>query len=38
LTHGRRSLALHYDPAAPSPFLLEAFSAAELGQSATLAA
>ncbi len=30
-TRARRSLILVYDPAAPSPFLLEAFSAAELG-------
>jgi superfamily I DNA/RNA helicase len=30
-TRARRSLTLVYDPAAPSPFLLEAFDAAELG-------
>jgi DNA helicase-2/ATP-dependent DNA helicase PcrA len=30
-TRARRSLSLVYDPAAPSRFLLEAFSAAELG-------
>jgi len=30
-TRARRSLLLAYDPAAPSPFLLEAFSAGELG-------
>ncbi len=30
-TRARRTLTLSYDPAAPSPFLLEAFSAAELG-------
>jgi len=30
-TRARRSLTLLYDPAAPSPFLLEAFSAEELG-------
>ncbi|HEX7490110.1 MAG TPA: ATP-dependent helicase [Candidatus Limnocylindrales bacterium] len=30
-TRARRSLTLVYDPAAPSPFLLEAFSPAELG-------
>jgi DNA helicase-2/ATP-dependent DNA helicase PcrA len=30
-TRARRSLTLVYDPEAPSPFLLEAFSAAELG-------
>ncbi len=33
-TRARRSLALVYDPAAPSPFLLEAFDAVELGGSA----
>ncbi len=30
-TRARRSLTLVYDPAAPSPFLLEAFDPAELG-------
>jgi superfamily I DNA/RNA helicase len=30
-TRARRSLTLVYDPEAPSPFLLEAFSVAELG-------
>jgi superfamily I DNA/RNA helicase len=30
-TRARRSLTLLYDPAAPSPFLLEAFTAEELG-------
>jgi superfamily I DNA/RNA helicase len=30
-TRARRSLTLMYDPAAPSPFLLEAFSPEELG-------
>ena len=30
-TRARRSLILLYDPAAPSPFLLEAFSERELG-------
>jgi len=30
-TRARRSLTLLYDPAVPSPFLLEAFSAEELG-------
>lgn len=30
-TRARRSLTLLYDPGAPSPFLLEAFSPAELG-------
>ena len=30
-TRARRSLTLVYDPGAPSPFLFEAFSAAELG-------
>ncbi|HEX9043415.1 MAG TPA: ATP-dependent helicase [Candidatus Limnocylindrales bacterium] len=30
-TRARRSLTLVYDPAAPSPFLLEAFSPGELG-------
>ena len=30
-TRARRSLTLLYDPTAPSPFLLEAFSAEELG-------
>ncbi len=33
-TRARRSLTLVYDPGAPSPFLLEAFDAAELGASA----
>jgi len=35
-TRARRSLTLLYDPATPSPFLLEAFSAAELGLAATM--
>ena len=30
-TRARRSLTLLYDPVAPSPFLLEAFTAEELG-------
>ena len=30
-TRARRSLTLVYDPAVPSPFLLEAFSPVELG-------
>ena len=30
-TRARRSLTLLYDPAVPSPFLLEAFGADELG-------
>jgi len=30
-TRARRSLTLVYDPASPSPFLLEAFSDRELG-------
>ncbi len=34
-TRARRSLTLVYDPAAPSPFLLEAFDADELGLDAT---
>jgi DNA helicase II / ATP-dependent DNA helicase PcrA len=33
-TRARRSLTLVYDPGAPSPFLLEAFDAAELGRAA----
>lgn len=33
-TRARRSLTLLYDPAAPSPFLREAFDAAELGAEA----
>ena len=32
-TRARRTLTLSYDPAVPSPFLLEAFDAAELGLS-----
>jgi superfamily I DNA/RNA helicase len=32
-TRARRSLTLLYDPTVPSPFLLEAFSADELGLS-----
>ena len=32
-TRARRSLTLLYDPAVPSPFLLEAFDADELGLS-----
>jgi superfamily I DNA/RNA helicase len=32
-TRARRSLTLLYDPAVPSPFLLEAFSPDELGLS-----
>ncbi len=35
-TRARRSLTLLYDPAVPSPFLLEAFTAAELGLDATM--
>ena len=35
-TRARRSLTLLYDPTVPSPFLLEAFSAEELGLTATL--
>jgi len=34
-TRARRSLTLVYDPASPSPFLLEAFSDAELGLTPT---
>jgi DNA helicase-2/ATP-dependent DNA helicase PcrA len=34
-TRARRSLTLVYDPAAPSPFLLEAFSPEELGLAAS---
>ncbi len=30
-TRAHRSLTLVYDPAAPSPFMLEAFDAGELG-------
>jgi superfamily I DNA/RNA helicase len=30
-TRARRTLTLSYDPAVPSPFLLEAFTPAELG-------
>jgi superfamily I DNA/RNA helicase len=37
-TRARRSLTLVYDPAAPSPFLLEAFSPSELGTEATVGA
>ncbi|MEX2184556.1 MAG: 3'-5' exonuclease, partial [Chloroflexota bacterium] len=36
-TRARRTLTLSYDPSAPSPFLLEAFSPAELGLDATMA-
>ena len=36
-TRARRSLTLVYDPTVPSPFLLEAFSAAELGLDRTMA-
>ncbi|CAN5623132.1 hypothetical protein BH20CHL7_BH20CHL7_00460 [soil metagenome] len=35
-TRARRTLTLSYDPSAPSPFLLEAFSAAELGLDARM--
>jgi len=35
-TRARRSLTLLYDPATPSPFLLEAFTPAELGLDATM--
>jgi superfamily I DNA/RNA helicase len=35
-TRARRSLTLVYDPFAPSPFLTEAFTAAELGLEATV--
>ena len=34
-TRARRTLTLSYDPAVPSPFLLEAFAADELGVVAT---
>jgi superfamily I DNA/RNA helicase len=37
-TRARRSLTLLYDPAIPSPFLLEAFSPAELGLDGTMLA
>jgi superfamily I DNA/RNA helicase len=37
-TRARRSLTLLYDPAAPSPFLREAFDAAELGLDVAAAA
>ncbi len=37
-TRARRSLTLLFDPEAPSPFLLEAFSPGELGLSAEVAA
>ena len=37
-TRARRSLTLLYDPAVPSPFLLEAFSPAELGLDDTMPA
>ena len=36
-TRARRSLTLLYDPAVPSPFLMEAFSPAELGVEPTMA-
>ena len=36
-TRARRTLTLIYDPAAPSPFLLEAFDTAELERAAALA-
>jgi DNA helicase-2/ATP-dependent DNA helicase PcrA len=36
-TRARRSLTLLYDPAVPSPFLLEAFDAEELGLEASAA-
>ncbi len=35
-TRARRSLTLLYDPTVPSPFLLEAFSPAELGLDRTM--
>ena len=35
-TRARRSLTLLYDPTVASPFLLEAFSAEELGLAATM--
>jgi superfamily I DNA/RNA helicase len=35
-TRARRTLTLSYDPSAPSPFLLEAFTADELGLDATM--
>jgi superfamily I DNA/RNA helicase len=35
-TRARRSLTLLYDPSVPSPFLLEAFTPAELGLPATM--
>ena len=37
-TRARRTLTLLYDPAVPSPFLLEAFTPAELGLEGTLRA
>jgi superfamily I DNA/RNA helicase len=37
-TRARRSLTLLYDPAVPSPFLLEAFTPTELGLDGTLTA
>ena len=37
-TRARRSLTLVYDPAVPSPFLLEAFDAGELGLERSVAA
>ncbi len=37
-TRARRTLTLSYDPAVPSPFLLEAFSPEELGLDADVAA
>jgi superfamily I DNA/RNA helicase len=37
-TRARRSLTILYDPASPSPFLLEAFSPEELGLAATMPA
>jgi superfamily I DNA/RNA helicase len=35
-TRARRTLTLSYDPSTPSPFLLEAFTADELGLDATM--
>jgi superfamily I DNA/RNA helicase len=35
-TRARRTLTLLYDPTVPSPFLLEAFSPAELGLNPTI--
>ena len=37
-TRARRTLTLSFDPTVPSPFLLEAFTLAELGLETTMAA